>query len=92
MARKKLVADNADYSAAQISFLKDGTELIDPSACVGRVLLCYFCRQPIPRSSLRTSCYFVCGKARRICEVCYKNYKQTFDVNVCRKLSKKGGK
>ena len=31
------IADNADYLAAQISFLKEGTELIDPSASPGRV-------------------------------------------------------
>lgn len=89
---KKLpIADNADYLASQISFLKEGTELIDPSACPGRVLLCYLCQQPIPCSCLRTSYYLVCGKARRICEICYKNYKQTFDIRSCRKSSKKKG-
>lgn len=85
------IADNADYVAAQISFLKEGTELIDPSACPGRVLLCYLCQQPIPR--FHPTLYYLAGsKRRRICKVCYEIYKQTFDVDVCRKSSRKRGK
>lgn len=91
MARKKLIADNADYVAAQISFLKDGTELIDPSAGAGRVVFCHICNKPIPRFC-GTSYYIAFGKSYRICELCYKKYRQTFDIDVCRKSSKKGGK
>lgn len=74
----------------QLSFLDEsGVVKLD---CVCRsVLLCYICKKPIPR--FHPTLYYLAGSERkRICEVCYKNYKQTFDIGKSRKKSRKGGK
>ena len=87
---KKSIADNADYVPQQISFLDDSGNV--RKDCISRsVLLCYICNKPIPRFH-PVLYYLACGAPKRICKVCHKNYKQTFDIGRTRKMSKKGGK
>lgn len=87
----KSIADNADYVAAQISFLDDSGNV--RSDCVCRyVPVCYICKESIIPSSSFVAYHLVFGKPHRICKVCYENYKQTFDIRFCRKASRRGGK
>lgn len=89
MTRKKLVADNVDYASRQISFL-DG-EQINSDCVVQFGLFCRFCGATLGSKS-RVIYYLAGAPQRRICKVCYKKYKQTFDIGACRKKSEKGGK
>lgn len=90
MARKKLVADNADYVPHQISFL-DNSGNVRKDYVSRSVLLCFICKKPIPRFH-PTLYYLASGKSKRICKVCYEYYRQHFDCSACRVKSNKGGK
>ena len=87
---RKSIADNVDYVPHQFSFLDDSGS-VRPDCVCRSVLLCYICNLPIPR--FHPTLYYLAGsKRKRICKVCYENYKQSFDIGKTRKKSRKGGK
>lgn len=66
----------------QLSFLDD-SGVVKPDCVCRSVLLCYICQKPIPR--FHPTLYYLAGSERkRICKVCYENYKQTFDIGTFR--------